>query len=539
MSQWPPGLTLVADNLNDKKAEWLQPPAEEEGLRRYIETLRERAQTVIMAVIVTTAMALLYVITAPKTYEAQADMLVTPVSGEDPVLRSLPVIVVSIDPTRDVETASQFVTNLDVATRVREELGLSDSPRNLLEKVSAEPVAQSNIVAVTAEESSPEEAQELANAFASATVADRTEQVHEAIAVLLPPLQSQLEEAEGTTLAEAIGARVAQLQALSAAPDPSMRLETEAGLPTSQASPRPVLSIAAGIIAGLVLGIGGAFAFQNLDPRLRREAQLRRLYQLPILARIPREARGAGDGPLGPRRLSSTGAEAYRTLRSTLEASRIDDRGSRVILITGPSPGEGKSTTAINLASSLALAGNRVVLIEADLRRPALGNALGASPVRGGVVSVLIENTSLQDALITTPSHGPDLEVLLADYEGGWIADLFSIPAARRMIDEARDRADYVVIDSPPLNEVVDALPLARRADDVLIVVRLGRTRLDRVAHLSELLAENGIRPVGFAVVGVSRPSRKEYHYYAATGSPEGEQKAPEQTLLARSGSED
>jgi Mrp family chromosome partitioning ATPase len=76
-----------------------------------------------------------------------------------------------------------------------------------------------------------------------------------------------------------------------------------------------------------------------------------------------------------------------------------------------------------------------------------------------------------------------------------------------------------VVIDSPPISEVVDSVPLARRADDVLIVVRLGQSRLNQIARLAELLAENDIKPVGFAVVGVDRPGRAHYHYYTATSS--------------------
>lgn len=514
------------NDLQNKKAEWLEPPVEEEGLRRYVETIRERWALVLLAVLVTTGMAVLYVLTAQKTYEARADLLVTTVAGDDPVVRSLPVIVESTDPTRDVETASQFVTNIDVAAGVKQQLQRPESPRDVLTKVSAEPVASSNIVAITATGDSPEEAQQLANTFARETVDDRTEQVHRSIEQLLPPLQDQLRGASDEAVQQDLGAQIARLQALLAAPTPDIRLETEADLPTTQASPRPVLSTAGGIIAGLVLGIAGAFASQNLDPRLRREAQLRRLYRLPILARIPREpSRSAGRAPLGPKRLSQVGAEAYRTLRTTLEASRPTGSGSRVILVTGPSPSEGKSTTALNLASSLALAGKSVILIEADLRRPALGEVLGAQPVNGGVVSVLIENTSLSEALTVTPSYGQNLQCLLADYEGGWIAELFSIPAAQQMVEDARKLADYVIIDSPPLNEVVDAMPLARQADDVLIVVRLGRTRLQRIAELGELMAENGVRPVGFAVVGVPRPTRGEYHYYQGAARSEGSDK--------------
>jgi capsular exopolysaccharide synthesis family protein len=505
------------DQLNTTNREWLESPSEEEGLRRYVETIRERLPLILLTVVITTLIAVLYVLTASKTYEARADLLITPVSADDPISRSLPVIVESVDPTRDIETATQFVTNIDVAGRVDADDG--QSPRDLLGKISAEPVAASNIVAITATGDSPEQARDLANDFAQSTVDDRTEQVHESVETLLPPLEEQLEQATTPEVRQDLATQVARLQALLVSPTPDIRVETEADLPTSQASPRPVLSIIGGIIAGLVLGLAGAFATQSLDPKLRRETQLRRLYRLPILARIPKEETRGRKSALGPDRLSQVGAEAYRTLRSTLEASRPADDHSQVILVTGPSPSEGKSTTAINLASSLAVSGKRVILIEADLRRPSLAGALHVKPTNGGVVGVLLGNVELQNALTVPSGFGENLECLLADRsEGGWIIELFSIPAAKKMVEEARTLADYVIIDSPPLNEVVDAMPLARQADDVLVVVRLGRTRLQRITQLGELLGENGIRPVGFAVVGVPRPTRSEYQYYQGAG---------------------
>ena len=229
-----------------------------------------------------------------------------------------------------------------------------------------------------------------------------------------------------------------------------------------------MLSFAAGLIGGLIIGIGGAFAAQALDPRLRREDQLRRLYRIPILARIPKE-KSRGGKPLRPTDLSPPTAEAYRTLRGLLGASRSRAGSrSRTILVTGSSPSEGKSTTAINLASSLAAAGHSVILIEADLRRPAISSALGLNP-RHGVVSVLIQSVPLADALVPYSNFGPSLNLLLADGEGGWISELFALPAAREMLREAGELADYVIIDSPPLTDVIDALPLAvlrrQRAD--------------------------------------------------------------------------
>ena len=494
--------------------DWRQPPEEQEGLQRYVETIRERIWLIVAAVVITTLIAIIYVATATKQYEATADLLITPVTGDDPVLTSLGLIRESADPTRDVETASKLVTNLTVAERVKRVTNSPLPAGALLAGVTAEPVAQSNLVAIIAKKTSAEDARRYANAFARQAIADRTAQLHSQIDELLPRLENQVASETGAGQ-QAISAQIATLEALRASPDPTMRVQTEATLPSAPSSPRARLSVVGGIIAGLILGVVAAFAAQVLDPRLRREAQLRRSYRLPILGRIPKEP-GSADNPLAPRQVSSATAEAFRALRATLAGGGRGRTGEgKVILITGSSPSEGKTTTAVNLATSLALAGSRVILIESDLRRPVLSGVVGARPEHGGVVSVLIENTTLAESLVPSSTYGPNLRLLLSDYEGGWIAELFSIPTAERMVQDARRMADFVIIDSAPLNEVVDALPLALQADEVLVVVRLGTTRLDKLAQLSELLAENGVRPVGFAVVGTPRPKRSQYHYYA------------------------
>jgi MinD-like ATPase involved in chromosome partitioning or flagellar assembly len=160
-----------------------------------------------------------------------------------------------------------------------------------------------------------------------------------------------------------------------------------------------------------------------------------------------------------------------------------------------------------------------------------LAQVMGVRPEHGGVVSVLIENTTLAESLIPSTTYGPNLRLLLSDYEGGWIAELFSIPTAERMIQDARRMADYVIVDSAPLNEVVDALPLALQSDEVLIVVRLNITRLDKLSQLAELLAENGVRPVGFAVIGTPRPKRSQYHYYSEPDAEASDGKKQRQLL--------
>jgi Mrp family chromosome partitioning ATPase len=132
-------------------------------------------------------------------------------------------------------------------------------------------------------------------------------------------------------------------------------------------------------------------------------------------------------------------------------------------------------------------------------------------------VSVLVDEVPLEDALVTTKAYGPNLQLLLADQVGEWMADRLSLPAAETLVDDAKRIADYVIIDSPPLTEVIDVLPLAQRAEDVLLVVRLGKSHLTKLAQLGELLARHDIKPVGFVLVGVGRPA-KEGYYYTARG---------------------
>ena len=507
---------------------WRRPQTGVSGLERYFHTLRERLGLIALITLVTTLAAVAYLAVATDRYKAEADLLVIPAPRDDTSLTGLPLIRESSDPTRDVETASQVVTSRNVGERVKEQLGLDESVTDLLKDVSAEPIAQSNIVAVIAEADSPELARDIANGFARGVVAHRSEIVRTEADKLIARAREDLEAAEGNgESTEAISTQLAQLLTVRAAGDPTLRVETLADTPESPFAPRPVLTIVAGIIAGLILGVGGAFAMSSLDPRLRREEQLRELYALPILARIPKEKRAPtftlgkrrlGIGPrererraLPPGELSAATLESFRTLRTMLAAQRREDGNSRSILVTGPSPSEGKTTTAINLASSLALAGNRVILIEADFRRPTVGEALGVR-ARVGIGDVLLGNVSLEDALVLAPPFGDNLCALLVDRADDWLAEVLSLPAAQALLEDAKRLADYVVLDSPPLTQVIDAMPLARQVDDVVLVVRLGSSNLTQLVHLGDLLEQNGIRPAGFVVVGGPGPEESNYY---------------------------
>jgi Mrp family chromosome partitioning ATPase len=132
-----------------------------------------------------------------------------------------------------------------------------------------------------------------------------------------------------------------------------------------------------------------------------------------------------------------------------------------------------------------------------------------------GIGKVLLGSASLEQALVPAKPFGDSLRLLLVERANTALPEVLSLPAAQALLEEAQSLADYVVVDSPPLTEVVDALPLARQVDDVVIVVRLGNSRLTQLERLADLLAQNGIRPAGFAVIGVGT-SEKDTYYLSA-----------------------
>jgi Mrp family chromosome partitioning ATPase len=266
-----------------------------------------------------------------------------------------------------------------------------------------------------------------------------------------------------------------------------------------------VLSIIIALIGGLVLGLGAVFALQLLDPKLRREDQLSERFSLPILAAIPKERRPRNGPPLRRSQLSAGGQEGYNTLRAALTVSRrIQTPGGRTVMITGPSRGDGKTTSALNLAAALANGRQDVILVDADWRRPAVGRALDLNSGLD-VHADMQRELSLEQALVTIGEAGAALRVL-PTMPGSVAAEVaLSSPDAESLLLRATAISDWVVVDSPPLNHVPDLLALARQVDDVVLVVHLGRTDLRELAQLSEMLMQQDITPTGFVVIGASR----------------------------------
>jgi capsular polysaccharide biosynthesis protein len=486
---------------------WIRPDPDGGNLASYLRTLWERRWLVCATVVACIGTALAVALAPDKEYTAHSRLLVTPLPQGDSNPVSLGLLRDSGTPDRDIVTATQLVTTRSVAARAARQLRLTGTPQQLLDRVRAEPVAQSNVLDIAARGSTPREAAALADAFASATIAERAAALRRQIDAATARVAAQIRsffprgDPTGTTRRE-LRRRAAELNARRAEPSPEFHPTGGAPVAPRASSPSIARAIGAAALIGLTLGTIAAFVRQAFDPRLRREAQVRELLHLPVLARVPKERAGRRKAdPLTTGDLSPRGTEAYRQLRGAIEAVPGHWLGPRSVLIAGTAHGEGRTTTALNLASAFAFVGRSAILLEGDLRHPsAAENLAPQGPHTSG--DVVNGSVSLEDALVAVGDHEGRLHVLAGAVGGPGAAEGFSHSAAGLLAD-AQSLADIVIVDAPLPADASVLLPLASHVDDIVLVARLGHTELPRLRELATMLQDHGLRPAGTVIIGV------------------------------------
>ncbi|MEA2449104.1 MAG: hypothetical protein QOG63_1036, partial [Thermoleophilaceae bacterium] len=270
-----------------------------------------------------------------------------------------------------------------------------------------------------------------------------------------------------------------------------------------------LMIIGLALIAGFILATGAALLIEMLDRRIRDQEELLHLYPLPILARIPPLPRSLRGKPMSPTTMPPAVREGFRTLLVQLEQHPTSPH---TIMVTSATTGDGKTSSAISLAYALVGAGHRVILIDFDLRKPNVGAALGVQASSQGLVSLLASDTTLADLLVSAPQL-PPLKVVPAGTDG----DVVLLEAlTRRLPDvlrEAEELADFVILDTPPLGEVSDALRMADHVDGTIIVARPGNTDRGNFEVMHDLLEQSHQTPLGFVLVGVSQGASTYYTY--------------------------
>ena len=288
-----------------------------------------------------------------------------------------------------------------------------------------------------------------------------------------------------------------------------------------------------GLLIGLTSGVALAFVFEGLDSSVRTPDQAEAITFLPSLAVVPLANKAQLVGSTKRRRLDSHSenvnetallaytrprsqvAEAYRGLRTSILLS-LPDAPPKIILVTSPLPQDGKSTTSINTAIVLAQEGRRVLLVDADLRRPAICKALGIQSSEG--LTTVLAGYRTSESLILPSPHLPNLFVLPAGLVSPRPSEMLSSEHMKRLLTQWRQMFDHVIIDSPPVLAVTDAVRLSVEADAVLMVVRSSQTTKAALRRASIMLGQVKARMLGVVVNALDLRSADRYYYYYSGG---------------------
>jgi succinoglycan biosynthesis transport protein ExoP len=292
----------------------------------------------------------------------------------------------------------------------------------------------------------------------------------------------------------------------------NIRVLDAAVIPTAPIRPQKMRDILNGILLGLGLGIGLAFFLEYLDNTLRTPDDIKRYLGVPFLGVVP-ELADKKAGRIVGRHLNIPGpfAEGYRIVRTALRYS-WPDRDSRVLVLTSTAPGEGKTLTSVNLAATLAALDGQVLLIDGDLRKPNIHVVLGAkkSP---GLSDVLVGKRQPMEALQAIPgAAGAKVFFLSAGTHAPSPADLMTDKALRGILDKYRTLFRWIIIDTPPMGAVADAVNLASFADGVVVVAGAEMVPRKAVRHTLDRIAESGARLLGI-VLNRAQVEKHAYYY--------------------------
>jgi polysaccharide biosynthesis transport protein len=503
-------------------------PHAEGDLRALLAMLRRRGAVIVLATVVGLAGAVIFSHSQQKRYEGTSKLLFRPLLL-DLAVTGVPLQAPSRDPQRDADTNLALISLDEVRARAAARLGPGYTPKKVEDDVDISASGKTDIVSIKASAPTPAAAARVANAVATAFVTFRRTDLQRQVIRAADEVRQNLKRPHlPATVRRALRTNLERLTLLAAVQTGDVQLVQRAQPPTSASSPKPLLNAIIGGALGLLLGLGLALAGEQLDRRVRRASQLEDALGLPLLAVIPRSKALRQTTAWGSR-AAAAHEEPFRRLRASL-AHRNGNAALRTVLVTSARADSGKTTVATHLAAAAAGGHARVLLIEADLRRPRLAALLGLPPDIG--LSRLLESEgpleeSAWDDVIPIPlgagSNGSgrdaraelSFDALPAGPAPDAPSELLDSSRMRELLIAAQERYDLIVIEAPPPTLVSDAIPLMKQVDGVLIVGRLGRENDPELRELRDELKRFGVTPVG-AVANFSR--RVANPYYAKSG---------------------
>lgn len=520
-------------------------------LVRYFSILKKWGWLMLLIVVLAAAGSYFYSQNISPTYRSQAILLVgQEQSSANP--SSTDIFVASNLP----QAYSLLATQPSVLQAAAQDLNWQGSWESLFFNISATAPQGGQTILIAATAGTPERAQQIANEIAKQVIlqspisnqqqaADKqrafitdqqslTQSQIEAGQKSLADLSRQAALETDQTRLDDLNTRITALQTkiegwqrtylqmgslLNDQSGKYLTLIAPAQLPSSPISPNITQNVLLAAAAGLVLAGAVVLLLEYLNETIKSSEDVERILKHTTLGSIARisPVRKPGDALITIRHPRSPTAEDYRILRTNLRYSGIENPGG-ALLVTSANPGEGKTTTAANLAVAIAQSGKRVILVDADLRRPGVHPLFGISNEVGLSSLFLEDGPTLEQAI--QQSEVPNLRILPSGEPPPNPAELLDSKRMNEILLELRSEADMVVVDSPPLLVVADANILASRCSGAMLVVDSGRTRTDSARKVVESLTRSRVKILGMVLNRMSnhRGGRyNNYYYYSAS----------------------
>lgn len=512
-------------------------------IKNLLGVLRRRALLIVLCALLTAAVAFAVCDRQAKKYTATASLVFNNNQQAEQVA-GLQAVSISNQQAQQ-STNVKLVKLGDMAEKAARQLGQGLTAEKVREDIGVEAQGESDIVNVSATEGAPGLAAAVANVYTQQFVSEQQTSDHayyaSALALVNKQLAAMTPRQRLSPAGLALQGRAQSLGVLAELKNGSVQIAQAASVPSGPSSPRTSRNTALGAMLGLVVGLSLAFLFERVDRRIRDPQDLERVYGLPLLGVVPESkalSRAGANGGEAQRMLPGAEAEAFHLIRAHLRYFNVD-RQLHTIMVASAAPGDGKTTVARHLAGAAARMGARVLLVEADLRRPTLAQQLGI-PRGRGLADVLIGAAPLSTAIQSIDLHAGDphvghlhpvaqqggmrrtLDVLTS---GAALppnpGELLESHAMESMLGSVKSLYDLVIVDTPPLTAVSDAFPLLHKIDGVIVVGRVGRNRRDVAQRLHETLLGTGAPLLGVIANGFKQgPGAYGYAYDYAQATP-------------------
>jgi polysaccharide biosynthesis transport protein len=514
---------------------------QESTIRDYARLLLRRKWIVLAAVVAVPTLAVFFSMRQPSLYRASSQVLLKQGSLAA-TLSGIEDTSVYLDPNRVAQTQITLASTPAVAERVLKAVGVHDrSPGALLGSLSIAAEPNADILDFNVTDRDPALAVRLANAYARQYTIFRRQLDTASLDKALTDVNrriAELNSAGQNAYAKSLVSKAQQLQTLKSLENSNAVMARPADS-AGKVQPTPKRYGALGLALGLMLGIGLAFIRDALDTRIRSAEEIAHQLGIPLLARLPEPPKQIQktDGLVMLERPTSVEAEAFRVLRTNLDFVNVE-RKARMIMVTSALEEEGKSTTVANLAVALARTGRRVLLVDLDLRRPYLDRffklkgrpgmtnvVLGHAPLHLATARVPIPVVEANGDLRERNGHSPVrgfLDVLPSGPIPPDAGEFVGTGAVSQILQELSLLYDLVLIDTPPILHVGDALTLASQVDALILVARLPAVRRPILKELKRVLENSPGAKLGFVLAGahLEEGYGYDYGYYHSSYSP-------------------